>query len=206
MLVPIVEGDGEMEAVPLLVRKVLEGRCGRLDVAVAKPKNAHSKDKLVRDLERYVRYAAMTPGCEGILVLLDVHDDCAKGLAPDLAQRSRELNLRVPVAIVCAVREYEAWFLASLETLRGKSIKGKPGLLDSAEYTQPVEQLSGVKEWLTKHMPPGRAYKETTDQAPLTEHIDFTLAFDRSRSFRRLCHAVVQLVQAMDRGENAVTP
>lgn len=205
-IVPIVEGEGEVEAVPLLLRKVLAQRCQQRTLTVAKPKNAHGKGRLLRDLERFLQYAAMTPGCKGILVLLDAHDDCAKDLAARLSQRCKELGLNVPVAVVCAVREYEAWFLASLDTIKGKPVKGKPGLSESAQFTGFAEGLSGVKEWLTHHMPQGRAYKETSDQAALTEYVDLALAYERSRSFRRFCHATDQLVQAMENEDTVTTP
>lgn len=206
VIVPVVEGDGEVEAVPLLLRRVLREQCIRHDVDVATPKNAHGRGTLLRDLERFLKYAAMTPGCTAVLLLLDADDDCSKELALELSNRCGEFHLDIPIAIVCATRKYEAWFLASLDTIRGKPIKGKPGLSATTRFTGSVEELRGVKEWLTQHMPPGRAYKETLDQAPMTEHIDLESAYARSRSFRRLCHAVEELLQAIDGGSVVITP
>jgi hypothetical protein len=58
-----------------------------------------------------------------------------------------------------------------------------------------AEDIVNPKQWLTDRMPPGRAYKETADQPALSSHIDLDLAHANSRSFRRLCHAVEQLLE-----------
>ena len=55
-------------------------------------------------------------------------------------------------------------------------------------------------------MPAGRTYKETSDQASLTSRLDFELLLSRSRSFRRMRHAVEELVEACDAGTSPVTP
>ncbi len=35
------------------------------------------------------------------------------------------------------------------------------------------ESRRGIKEWLSSKLPPGRIYKETVDQLPMTRRIDF---------------------------------
>jgi hypothetical protein len=202
-IVPIVEGDGDREAAPVLLRKVLQEQYQRYDISILQPVNARGKSTLLRDgqLEKYLEYAALRPGCEAILILLDTDDDCPRDLAGQLKQRSRALGLDKPIAIVCAKQEYEAWFLASVETIRGQR-----GISSAASFEGLVEDVKGVKEWLTWQMPQGRAYNETLDQAPLSQAIDLDLARQSSRSFRRLCHAVGELIQAMDEGLIRVTP
>ena len=69
-----------------------------------------------------------------------------------------------------------------------------------------VEDIRGAKEWISRRMPSGRRYKETSDQENLTPYIDFDLAHFRSRSFRRLCHAVEELVDAIDAESLIITP
>jgi len=44
-------------------------------------------------------------------------DGCPAEEAAELAEQVRGLYLRSPVAIVFAHREYEAWFLASMEVI-----------------------------------------------------------------------------------------
>ena len=66
--------------------------------------------------------------------------------------------------------------------------------------TASVEDIANPKKWLSDQMPSGMAYKETTHQASFTSSVDLDMAYQNSRSFRRLCHALEQLVHAMDRG------
>ena len=131
-------------------------------------------------------------------MLIDANTYCAKELAHSLAQRARVLNLLQTVAIVCAKCEYETWFLASLETIAGYNLGGRPGLPAGSQYEDNVEELRNVKGWLTQRMPDGRAYKETSDQASMTARIDIRLAQSHSRSFRRLCHALNRILGAID--------
>ena len=117
----------------------------------------------------------------------------------------RKLHLRCPVAIVFAYREYEAWFLASMETIaRDSGNSFRPDLV----YQGDVETRRGVKEWLTHQMPLRQIYKPTLHQAGFTTLIDIDLAKQRSRSFRRLCHAVEEIVHESDDPEEKteVTP
>ncbi len=200
-IVPITEGQGDVEAVPLLLRKILQHNKW-WEWEVAHPKRAGSLSALKRKLDRFLGYAQREEDCGGILILLDLDECCPWDEARDLAQQIRQLNPSCPVAVVLAHREYEAWFLASLST-----IAGHYGLPSGLTFPGDVEQERGVKEWLTAQMPPGKAYKETVHQVEFTTRIDLKLAHRNSRSFRRLCHAVGELVQlagASHRGQ--VTP
>jgi hypothetical protein len=102
--------------------------------------------------------------------------------------------------------EYEAWFLASLETITGKTLQERPGLLAKAQYSGDAETRRGVKEWLSTQYPEGFVYSERLDQAAMTRLIDTTLARERSRSFRRMCHAIEQILDAIDNNKIVVTP
>ena len=191
-IVPIVEGDGDMDAVPLLLRMILQHHQW-FDWSVAPPKKARGLSALKRKLGSFIRYAEKERDCSGILILLDLDDGCPRDEAFDLADRVRQLRSMTPIAVAFAHREYEAWFLASLPT-----IAGSYGFLPELAYDGDVEGRRGVKEWLTRQMPRGQSYKETIHQVKFTSLIDLDHARLRSRSFRRLCHAVEQLVQAAD--------
>jgi hypothetical protein len=121
--------------------------------------------------------------------MLDADKDCPRELGAQLAQRASDAGVGVPIAVVCAKREYENWFLASAEGFDGN-----------------VEEFGGAKDWLTRRMPPGLAYRETRDQASYTQAIDIEAAVKASRSFRRLCHALEELVCCIDTGTVKVTP
>ena len=191
---PVVEGDGDAAALPPLLVRILLEKYSRPDVIVAQGKSqvvtTKGRSNLETKLDTFLRYAQANPDCGAILILLDADDDCPVALAQQLSQRCREIGTRCPVQIVCACRSYESWFLASLDTIKGQSI-----IPDTAVFTGDAEAIANPKQWLTDQMPPGRAYKETADQPSLTSRIDLDLAHANSRSFRRLCHAVEQLLE-----------
>ena len=151
--------------------------------------NANGRQNLERNLEKFLGHAQNKPECDAILVLLDADDDCPIDLAQGLLERGKQLGLTSPVQIVCANRSYESWFLASLDT-----IKGRGNIPDTAILSQAAEDVSNPKQWLTDQMPTGQAYKETIHQASLSQSIDIGMARHNSRSFRRLCHALEQLL------------
>ena len=152
-------------------------------------------------IEKFIEYAALTPNCGAIIVLVDVDNDCAVNLAKQICDRCKTVGVAVPIAVVCAVREYEAWFLASLDTIRDALPSDK-----DVFYEGDPEALAGVKEWITQQMPQGRTYKPTIDQARMSSLVDIPTAHANSRSFRRLCHAVEELQAAMMTGSAGVTP
>lgn len=200
----IVEGKGDEKAVPGLVRRILWDNC-RHDLLVARSIVTNGKPLLLRKFERFLRYA-MADGCAAVLVLLDADAECPREKAADLVQRAQELNLKIPVAIVYAKCEYETWFICSLSPDRGDKIRERLKL--PAHVTAPAnaEAIRDAKTWLNRHMHRHSSYKETVDQEPLTHHIELDLVRSRSRSFRRLWHAVEELVQAVDQGVATVTP
>ena len=187
-IVPIVEGPGDEAAAPILLRRVLYERLGS-DIEVKRPKKARGRPGLINRLEDFLAYAGKTRGCAGILVLVDSDKDCPRELAADLALRANAAAVGRPVAVVCAKREYENWFLASEEGFAGD-----------------VEEFSGAKHWLSHSMPQGLVYKETKNQAALSATMDIEAAFQASRSFRRLCHALEELVCCIDTNRMSVTP
>ena len=141
-IMPIVEGEGEVSAVPILLRRILHEQGDHYGVDVLKPINARGKDGLIKRLEDNVGYAIEDDRCAAILVLLDADRDCPVELGTELARRASSMNLHVPTAVVCAKREYENWFLASDETFEGDA-----------------ENYGGAKRWLTDRKPPGLIYK-----------------------------------------------
>ena len=189
-IVPIVEGRGDVKAVPILLRRVLHERMGKYHVVIKKPKLAKGRPGLSTRFEEFLGHAKKTRGCAGILVLLDSDKDCPRELAAELALRARDSGVGIPIAVVCAKPEYENWFLASYE-----------------DFTGDAEEFGGAKTWLTTHrIQPGMAYKETFDQPRFSATMDIEAVFLASRSFRRLCSALKELVDCIDSGTVNVTP
>jgi len=214
-LVPIIEGDGEVSALPLLLRRLSQEVYQEYDLHIARPKNAHGCGNLTApdQIERFVAYALSEPECDGVLVLIDndavrglvdsnvLDDDCAPAFAHYLATRIQAIHPAKPVAIVVARWEYETWFLASLETVG--AIVGVP---EGMIYEGNVEAERSAKGWIGRRLPPGRKYSETRDQARMTAYLNLESAAHRSRSFRRLRHALEQLIDAHLGDELVVTP
>jgi len=186
---PIVEGHGEVEAVPVLLRRLRDG-VGAFGLDVGKPIRKRRWELVQEDsLRKTVRLALLQPDCCAILILFDSDDDCPKELAAVVEGWAREEARETPCEVVMAHREYEAWFLATIESLRGKN----GILLDAISHPEP-ETPRGAKEALEERMHPGSSYSEAADQAPLTAAFDMAITFARCRSFRRMTNAFGALV------------
>lgn len=200
-IVPIVEGDGEVPAVPSLLRRILRESL-RYDVQIARPKNANGRGNLTKEggLERFIKYAWKEPDCAVILILIDAENECHIDVARKLSKRVEVMGIRLPFVILVANHMYETWFLASIET-----IAGHLGLPADLQPPADVEAIGNPKAWINQQFPPGRAYKETQDQDAMTHLLDIDLA-RRSRSFRRFLHAVEEALDAIDTSGTMVTP
>jgi hypothetical protein len=145
----IVEGHGEVEAVPILIRRIAARVDPARSILVKRPLRI-TRSQLVRarELERAIELAARQLGRQGgILVLIDSDDDCPAELGPQLLDRARKARSDFPIGVVLAKREFEGWFLASAESLRGKR-----GLPDDLTSPPDPESIRGAKEWMARHM------------------------------------------------------
>jgi hypothetical protein len=195
-LASIVEGDGECEAIPELIRRIARGLDPGL-VPVVHPVLRVPGARLVKqgELERTVELAARKLGGQGgILIVLDCDDGCPAEDAPALLKRAIAARPDFALSVVLAKREYEAWFLAAAESLRGQ--RGLPS--DLAAPPDP-EAIRGAKEWLTERMPPGRGYSETSDQPALTAIFDLTAA-RRADSFDKCYREIIRLLNLIRAG------
>ncbi len=77
VLVPIVEGDGEVAAVPLLLRNILHYHA-LCDWRVVRPKRVGSLHALKKNLERFIYLALHEEACGAILILLNLDDGCPR--------------------------------------------------------------------------------------------------------------------------------
>ena len=211
VIVPIVEGDGEYEAVRPLLERVIWGvftdHASCLALTVGDAICAHGDSKLLygERLERFYWIARKREKLAGILVMFDADGGCAKERAAEAAERVRALNPPVPVVLVVPRRMYESWFLANLAQ-DGDQIREALGLAPGARPDRAAEDVPNPKSWLTEHMPSGRPYKETAHQARLTRVMDLDIECQHSRSFHRLLHAVEELLDAIREGRVDVTP
>jgi len=169
----IVEGDGEDAAVRSLVRRIVTDIDPNSYVEVPHIFRVH-RTKVVRpgQLENAIEIAARRiHGRGAILVLLDSDDDCPAMLGPELLQRARRQRGDVPLSVVLAHREYEAWFLAAAESLRGHR-KIDPNFSPPRNPPEGYRDAKGQVRIMMR----SKSYSPTVDQASLTEYFDITAA------------------------------
>lgn len=207
-ILAIVEGHGEQRAVPLLLRRWFQHRRFRNfetpDLAIRASgvgalKCAHVASNEL-GIEHYVEIAAsLSP--DGILVVLDADDECLQraktrsrpGLGPELLERARLVAQGIPVEVVVANQEYEAWFLAALDALQRTNPELRRNLWD--EPLDEAEARRDCKKPLTYLL--GRKYEPSIDQVTFTQSLPFTQTIARrSRSYGKLLRALQALTQA----------
>jgi hypothetical protein len=167
----VVEGPGDAAAVPLLLRRWLHEEKGEYRDILGKSIPLKSRDKALspNGIEGYVATAASRPGCRAVLVLIDGEGDAVCELGPRLLERARSVTT-VPVVVVLADPKYEAWLVASAETM---DIDG----LDPDSERDPGGQIAD--KLAVKYVKP-------VWQPRLTARLTFALARSRSQSLSRL--------------------
>jgi hypothetical protein len=187
----VVEGHGDVEAVPIIVRRIAEQLVPPVVVQVSTPVRT-PKSRLIKpvELERAVELAARRGG-GGVLVVLDSDDDCPAQLGPALLARAASVRNGLPVGVVLAKCEFEAWFIAAAQSLGG--VLGLPVGLQAPAYP---EGIRGAKEWLTDRMLGSRSYSPTVDQAVLARSFDMVDAL-RADSFGKFCRETKRLLEQL---------
>ena len=110
-VVAVVEGDGEVQALPILLRRLDNWLASGTYVNVPTPIRVRKDRFLNREEEfrRHLLLAASKCGEDGwILVLLDADDDCPAQLGPQIAARAQKYVPHRRISVVLANREYEA--------------------------------------------------------------------------------------------------
>ena len=189
----IAEGHGEREAVPIVIRRIAQVLDPALYVHIPPPIRT-PKSKLVKsgELERALGLAALKiQGRGGILVLLDSDAECPAQRGPELLQRATSARADLPVAVVLAKQEFEAWFLASAVSLRGSR-----GLSANLVPPPDPEMIQGAKEWLSRQMVGAQSYRETLDQPALAARFDLEVA-RRADSFDKCFREIVRLLESV---------
>jgi hypothetical protein len=134
----------------------------------------------------------MRPNCHAIVVILDADDDCPKDLAPELLNRARNAAQSIPVSVVLPKAELEAWFVGSIESLRGVR-----GISTSASSPENPETIRDAKGFLTEVMGGDRHYIETTDQTAFIAAFDIDQARRNCRSFRKFYEDFHRIVDTL---------
>lgn len=191
----VVEGKGEVKAVPILLRRVAAIHCPELELVVPTPiRFPRNKVFKVGELEHAVGIAVQRVGRQGaILIILDSDDDCPAELAPTLVHRISSVFRNMPIAVVLAKHEFEAWFLASAESLRGQR-----GLKNDIDSPNNPEEIRGAKEWLRHRMQIGKTYSARRDQPALAALFDIEQA-RQADSFDKCYRDIVRLLEELQK-------
>ena len=191
----IVEGHGEVEAVPILIRRVAESFYPELLIDTLRPIRV-SRNQIVKagELERAVELAARKISGQGaIFILLDSDDDCPAQLGPELLRRALQARSDLPIAVVLAKHEFESWFLAAAESLRGHR-----GLKSDLQSPYNPEGIRGAKGWLRQRLESGETYREILDQPALTARFDLDQA-RHADSFDKCYRDIARLLDELQK-------
>ena len=188
---PIVEGHGEVKAVPILLRRLID-EAHVWEVEIGRPIR-QPRDKLVQQvgLEQVIKVALRQPNCGAVLIIFDGDYDCPAKLGPMVHQWATAVSGDVPCEVVIPHREYEAWFLAAI-----KSLRGSPYIEDDADPHPNPEVPRGAKGQLKARMQSGRSYVPTQHQPAFSAAFSMADAYAGCRSFRKLTSAFGTLLQA----------
>jgi hypothetical protein len=188
-ILPIVEGQSEVESVPILLRRIRD-LMQAFNIDIAKPfRVKRNKVVLPGELERAITQGIRDRSNIGaILLLLDAEDDCPAKLGLQLVERCKQTT-QFPIAVVLAKIEMEGWFLGGKESLRGVC-----NIKTDAVAPQNPESIRGAKERLSKNMEHGRRYLEVDDQPTFAAKVNFDLTKDRCPSFDKFLRDVQNLI------------
>ena len=177
----IVEGHGEVTALPELVRRIARALeppvYPQIIPPIRRPKHAliHTPRILETTIELAVRNVSEMGG---IMVLLDSDKDCSVELASTLHRRAAIVRHDVPISVVIARHEFEAWFIAASASLVREGV-----IIEGEHPSNNPDEISNTKAWIRNRMSTG-TYRETLDQVRLASVIDLQEA-RLSRSFRK---------------------
>lgn len=195
-VLPIVEGHGEVEAVPLLVRRICSELYGVYGTQVLQPlRQPRTRIVIAGNLQKFAEIAAnklraAKPAGYGlVLVLIDGDGDLPCVLGPELRARASAGAGDQDSACVIAHLEFETWFSAAAASL-SEYLRVAPGEAPVAPETQRLR-----KKWVEDRFR-GARYSETLDQPRLTARMDLDMCRSRSPSFDKLCRELGRALAA----------
>lgn len=182
-VIPVVEGHGEVEAVPRLLRRIgaelfnyhqidvlhpIRGQRGRMT------KPIHLARWLGIAAGKLHQHQSEAPKC--ILVLADADDECPCDVAASMREIALAACSHIDVACVVAHRAFESWFVAAADSL------DKYLTCDAVPETP--EQYG--KGWIEERFR-GGSYGPRIHQPRMAASMNLAICRSRSRSFDKLC-------------------
>lgn len=194
---PIVEGHGEVRSVPELIRRVLWEVFEFYEFEVISAHRlkrgqmiANESQELLRAVQLGVSKIRQSYDGGLVIVILDADDDCPAEIGPELHGRIARED--VSTSVVVAQREYEAWLLASADSLADHR-----RVRDDAATPDNPEQIRDAKGHLERNvLAAGEHYSPTIDQQALTAIFDIVQA-RTAASFDKLCRDIGAIVETV---------
>jgi Domain of unknown function (DUF4276) len=194
MIKPILEGHGEVPALPILLRRIAGERFGIWNPPLLPPGHYPAGQLLRCENDVWVPGPglikaaghARNEDATALLVLLDADDFCVKSTSETVSPALAVTTGFDTARIVFAVREYEAWLLASAETLQDRTLV----------YPNDPEQPRDAKGALERHLGLPFPYNARTEQPAFSARINLSLCHKQSRSFRKLTKDFKELLAA----------
>lgn len=180
-----------MAAVPVLLRRLVDAAEAWDEVRIDTPIRCN-RGQLVKEaqLRKRVRLARLRRDCGAVLIIFDSDDECPV----EVAAQVREWAIAEAGTMYCEVvlpkREYEAWFLATVESLRTHS-----SVKSDAESHPDPESPRDAKGRLEAMM--HISYGEGTHQPAFSKIFCMPAAYVRCRSFRKLVGSFGRLMAGL---------
>lgn len=229
-LVIFVEGKGDVTAVPKLAQMIVSAT-GAGDALFVDHNSfkVSGVGTLVKNecsnWHRWLEAAGKRKNLGAVLLVLDGDNDtvppnwkryvdkyktdefCAYRVAAMLGAEAlpSRAGEAFSLAIVFSMKEFEAWLVASIESLRGTTLAEGRGVVpaDAVFPEIDIESKRDAKGVLGKLVP---EYQQSLDQGILAAKVDPKLVAARCKSFRRFVHAIEQLSSAVRSGAAVVSP
>lgn len=191
-ILPIVEGEGDMKAVPELVRRIAIAK-GHYALVVCTPQRRGDLPKVLQRFNDFYT-TALLEDCP-VLWVLDYDCEQCVDQSADI-QKLQDRAFAMAPGKACAfafmVQEFESLFLAGHETTRRVFSDIPPSVVFPAD----AEAVRDAKGWLSEARPKGSAYKPTQHQSKLASQVDLDRLRLRSPSYVRFEAAVEGLLSS----------
>lgn len=190
-ILPIVEGDGDLKAVPILLRNLLALH-GLHETQILPPHKRGELPKVASGFDNYFRMALKENAA--ILLVLDFdceYCDCPYQEAAKLYERAQSIRNNWPFKIAFLVKEFESLFLTEIQA--AKNVLALPS---NTVFPEEPRTIRDAKGWLSKVLPKGSSYKPTVHQAKITARLEFERLRETSPDFRHLENSLLHLASA----------
>jgi hypothetical protein len=193
----IVEGEGDKEAVPVLVRKILTAHEIH-HVQLTGPQVSRDLPNVEKRFEDYLRYALKSQ-CP-ILWVLDC-DDKKEGVRGCPVEHVKNFQKRIkamklpslpPLVFAFFVYEFESLFLAEQSALKDFYQLPPTKTIDPG-----AAKRRDAKGEIKKLLPKDRGYKEPIDQPKIAARLNLDVCRQVSRDFCHLEDALVRLCRGV---------